>query len=82
MNFTIPKTTPPGKYLVRVEQFNIISIYMQTQHYINCAQIEVVGPGGGTPGPFIKFPGKPIDIKCLLDFFAQIRNIYTLHYIL
>ena len=57
MNFTIPLTTPPGKYLVRVEHFNISPYYNATQQFINCAHVEVVGPGGGTPGPFTKFPG-------------------------
>lgn len=57
MNFTIPKTTPPGKYLVRAEHFNMNTVYNQTQQFIGCAQVEVTGPGGGTPGPFIKFPG-------------------------
>jgi hypothetical protein len=57
MNFTIPLTTPPGKYLVRVEHFNISPTYGQTQQFINCAQVEVTGAGGGTPGPTIKFPG-------------------------
>lgn len=57
MNFTIPATTPPGKYLARVEHFFIQSIYNTTQQYINCAHIEIVGPGGGTPGPAVKFPG-------------------------
>lgn len=57
MNFTIPKTTPPGKYLVRVEHFNISPYYNGTQQFINCAHVEVTGPGGGTPGPTIKFPG-------------------------
>ncbi|KAF2867302.1 glycosyl hydrolase family 61-domain-containing protein [Massariosphaeria phaeospora] len=57
MNFTIPKTTPPGKYLVRVEHFNISPYYNSTQQFINCAQVEVSGAGGGTPGPMIKFPG-------------------------
>lgn len=57
LNFTIPKTTPPGKYLARVEHFFIQSIYNTTQQYINCAHIEVVGPGGGKPGPMVKFPG-------------------------
>lgn len=48
MNFTIPKTTPPGKYLMRVEH-----MYPQgwrfngSQFYINCAQIEIKGAGGG-----------------------------------
>ncbi|KAH7117702.1 fungal cellulose binding domain-containing protein [Dendryphion nanum] len=57
LNVTIPKTTPPGKYLLRVEHFNIQPYYNQTQMYVNCAQIEITGPGGGTPGPTIKFPG-------------------------
>ncbi|KAF2729682.1 hypothetical protein EJ04DRAFT_568437 [Polyplosphaeria fusca] len=57
MNFTIPPTTPPGKYLVRVEHFNISPYYNLTQMFINCAHIEVTGAGGGTPGPMIKFPG-------------------------
>ncbi|KAJ4299453.1 hypothetical protein N0V90_004698 [Kalmusia sp. IMI 367209] len=57
LNFTIPATTPPGKYLARVEHFFISSRYNETQQYINCAHIEVVGPGGGAPGPMVKFPG-------------------------
>jgi hypothetical protein len=56
LNFTIPATTPPGKYLARVEHFYIKPRYNETQQ-INCAHIEVVGPGGGTPGPVTKFPG-------------------------
>ncbi|KAF2476290.1 uncharacterized protein BDR25DRAFT_197593, partial [Lindgomyces ingoldianus] len=48
MNFTIPKTTPPGKYLLRGEQmFGLHPGYNKTQFYHSCAHIEVVGPGGG-----------------------------------
>ena len=47
MNVTIPKTTPPGKYLVRVEHFNISPYYNGTQQFINCAHVEVTGSGGG-----------------------------------
>jgi hypothetical protein len=47
LNFTIPQTTPPGKYLVRVEHFNISPDYNGTQMYVNCAQVDVSGPGGG-----------------------------------
>ncbi|KAI8635103.1 lytic polysaccharide monooxygenase [Xylariaceae sp. FL1651] len=57
LNFTIPKTTPPGKYLVRVEHFNISPLFNSTQMFVNCAQVEVTGPGGGTPGPMTKLPG-------------------------
>ncbi|KAF2121554.1 glycosyl hydrolase family 61-domain-containing protein [Lophiotrema nucula] len=57
MNFTIPPTTPPGKYLLRVEHLYVRPQYNNTQFYIACAQIEVMGPGGGTPGPLVRFPG-------------------------
>ncbi|KAJ4295363.1 hypothetical protein N0V90_007375 [Kalmusia sp. IMI 367209] len=54
LNFTIPESTPPGRYLLRVEQFTF-SPYVQ--FYVNCAQVDILGVGGGTPGPFAKFPG-------------------------
>ncbi|KAK7225317.1 hypothetical protein V2G26_013320 [Clonostachys chloroleuca] len=57
MNFTIPASTPPGLYLVRVEHFNISPYFNQTQMYVNCAQVEVTGSGDGTPGPTVKLPG-------------------------
>ncbi|KAF3056224.1 extracellular glycosyl hydrolase family 78 protein [Daldinia childiae] len=56
-NFTIPKTTPPGKYLLRFEHYfpNIID----TQFYVNCAHVEIVNPDTevGTPGPLVDIPG-------------------------
>jgi len=57
MNFTIPKSTPPGKNLMRVEHFYLSYEWNQTQWFINCAHIDVNGPGGGTPGPLVKIPG-------------------------
>jgi hypothetical protein len=56
VNFTIPASTPPGKYLLRVEQFWPSASLGQSQHYISCAHVEVVGEGVGEPGPLIKFP--------------------------
>ncbi|KAF2835274.1 lytic polysaccharide monooxygenase [Patellaria atrata CBS 101060] len=56
-NFTIPRKTPPGQYLLRVEQFWPRVMFNESQFYVSCAQIDVVGPGGGKPGPFAKFPG-------------------------
>ncbi|KAI0394196.1 glycosyl hydrolase family 61-domain-containing protein [Xylariaceae sp. FL0594] len=56
-NFTIPKTTPPGKYLLRIEQFMPTALQNYTQWYVNCAQVNIIGPGGGTPTGFAKFPG-------------------------
>lgn len=44
--FPIPKTTPPGRYLMRIEH-----IYPheknETQLWANCAQINIIGEGGG-----------------------------------
>ncbi|CAI6336172.1 unnamed protein product [Periconia digitata] len=57
MNFTIPASTPPGKYLMRAEHLNIATYYKSTQMFINCAHIEVTGSGEGVPGPTTKFPG-------------------------
>jgi hypothetical protein len=57
LNFSIPKTTPPGKYLLRAEHFWPLKPPTSIQWYVNCAQINVVGPGGGTPTNFAKFPG-------------------------
>lgn len=56
-NFTIPKTTPPGKYLMRIENIFPTHMYDYSQWYINCAQVNIIGPGGGTPTQFAKFPG-------------------------
>jgi len=57
MNATIPLTTPPGKYLMRIEQFMPGPKFNQTEWYVACAQIEIVGPGGGKPEGIWRFPG-------------------------
>ncbi|KAI1162646.1 glycosyl hydrolase family 61-domain-containing protein [Nemania serpens] len=57
MNFTIPATTPPGKYLMRFEQVMPMASGYHRQFYISCAHIEVMGQGGGTPTGFAQFPG-------------------------
>ena len=49
-------TTPPGKYLMRIEHFWPTSMDY-SQWFINCAHINIIGPGGGTPIGFAKFPG-------------------------
>ncbi|KAK4156057.1 glycosyl hydrolase family 61-domain-containing protein [Chaetomidium leptoderma] len=56
-NFTIPETTPPGKYLMRIEQWMPTHMLDYSQWYVNCAQVNIIGPGGGTPTEFAKFPG-------------------------
>jgi hypothetical protein len=56
-NFTIPKTTPPGKYLMRIENFMPTEDPRYIQFYVNCAFVNIIGPGGGTPTEFARFPG-------------------------
>ena len=56
-NFTIPATTPPGLYLLRIDSIYPISRTNSAQLYASCAQVEIVGLGGGIPGPLARFPG-------------------------
>lgn len=56
-NFTIPLTTPPGQYLLRFEFIMPNDMIEQPQFYVNCAQLNIIGSGGGTPTQFAKFPG-------------------------
>ncbi|KAF2273092.1 uncharacterized protein EI97DRAFT_482708 [Westerdykella ornata] len=67
VNFTIPLTTPPGKYLLRMEHFTFSP---SMQWYVNCAHIDVVGPGGGNPTGFAKFPGTYV-LKDIRDRFYK-----------
>ncbi|KAF2267774.1 hypothetical protein CC78DRAFT_489693 [Lojkania enalia] len=59
VNFTIPPTTLAGKYLLRIEQFMPTATFNYTQWYVNCAHINIIGPGGGSIQgyDFAKFPG-------------------------
>jgi hypothetical protein len=58
ITFTIPQNIPPGEYLVRVEHIAIHEMHVQKgQHYMECAQLKIEGPGGGNPGPLVKIPG-------------------------
>ncbi|KAF2655480.1 lytic polysaccharide monooxygenase [Lophiostoma macrostomum CBS 122681] len=57
--FNIPKTTPPGEYLLRFESLWPSSSPepYRAQLFTNCAQVKIVGPGGGVPTGFARFPG-------------------------
>ncbi|KAK4166997.1 glycosyl hydrolase family 61-domain-containing protein [Cladorrhinum sp. PSN259] len=58
VEFTLPRDTPPGQYLVRVEHIAIHGAQSgDTEFYFECAQIEVGGNGNGNPGPMVKIPG-------------------------
>ncbi|OLN86350.1 putative endo-beta-1,4-glucanase D 15 [Colletotrichum chlorophyti] len=58
-NFQIPSCTPPGEYLLRIEQIGLHSASTKggAQFYISCAQIRVTGSGTGRFLPTVRFPG-------------------------
>jgi len=72
---------------MRIENIFPTHMYNYSQWYVNCAQVNIIGPGGGTPTQFAKFPGtydindpgisapKPIfrhDVSDLADIHAPI----------
>ncbi|KAF2199487.1 hypothetical protein GQ43DRAFT_442434 [Delitschia confertaspora ATCC 74209] len=58
IEFQVPKTVPPGEYLVRVEHIGLHEADRgKAQFYIECYQLKIEGAGGGTPGPLVKIPG-------------------------
>ncbi|KAL0932125.1 fungal cellulose binding domain-containing protein [Colletotrichum truncatum] len=58
IEFTIPKDTPDGEYLIRPEHIGVHGAHVgQAEFYNTCVQVKVTGGGNGTPGPTIKFPG-------------------------
>ena len=63
-----------SQYLLRAEQNYPWYYANETRMFINCAHIEVVGPGGGTPGPFAKLPYKAEDpvMSCSMDMYRYI----------
>lgn len=42
---------------MRFEYIYPTSDFNQTQWFINCALVNIVGPGGGIPTGFARFPG-------------------------
>jgi len=59
VSVTIPKNTPSGDYLLRIEHIALHGASQPNgaQFYISCAQITVTGGGSGTPSPLVSFPG-------------------------
>ena len=52
---TIPKGTPSGEYLLRIEHIGL-HVAGAPQFYISCAQINVTGGGSGSPSK-VSIPG-------------------------
>ncbi|KAK6513559.1 hypothetical protein TWF281_005181 [Arthrobotrys megalospora] len=81
-NFKLPLAIPNGQYLLRAEHIAIHSAGTPngTQHYISCAQINVIGGTGGNPGPTAKLPGmyQPRDPGLWFDVYWPPVTNYTM----
>ncbi|OAL05952.1 hypothetical protein IQ06DRAFT_313166 [Phaeosphaeriaceae sp. SRC1lsM3a] len=81
VTFPIPKSTPSGEYLVRVEHIALHSASSAggAQFYISCAQIKVENGGSGTPGPTVAFPGaySPTDKGIMINIYYPVPTSYT-----
>lgn len=53
IKFRIPETTPPGQYLLRIEHLYLHSTAKGLQSFINCAHVDIRGPGGGKFSAFV-----------------------------
>ena len=76
VTFTIPKSTPSGDYLFRVEHIglHVAQSVGGAQFYLSCGQITVTGGGSGTPGPLVAFPGaySATDPGILIDIYYPV----------
>ncbi|KAL5381266.1 hypothetical protein DPSP01_007259 [Paraphaeosphaeria sporulosa] len=58
IEFTIPKDTPDGEYLIRPEHIALHGAHDgQAEFYYGCAQVKVTGGGSGAPSETAKIPG-------------------------
>ncbi|KAF4619042.1 hypothetical protein G7Y89_g14804 [Cudoniella acicularis] len=82
LNFTIPKATPSGDYLARLEHIGLHAAGQKNgaQFYLSCAQITVTGGGSGTPSPLVSFPGaySPTDPGILIQIYYPVPTNYTI----
>ncbi|KAF8663648.1 hypothetical protein AX16_000890 [Volvariella volvacea WC 439] len=74
---TIPANTPPGEYLVRIEQIGL-HVAGAPQWYISCAQINITGSGSGNP-PKVSIPGyvSASDPGLTVNIYYPVPTSYT-----
>ncbi|KAL5115959.1 hypothetical protein ACEQ8H_006181 [Pleosporales sp. CAS-2024a] len=81
VTFPIPKSTPAGDYLVRVEHIALHSAGTTggAQFYLSCGQVTVKNGGSGSPGPLVAFPGayKATDPGILINIYYPVPTSYT-----
>lgn len=61
----MPKATPDGDYLLRVEHIalHMASQANKAQFYLACSQIKVTGGGSGSPGPLVQIPRYKLHVR-------------------
>ncbi|KAK2062153.1 cellulose-growth-specific protein [Colletotrichum caudatum] len=81
-NFQVPSCTPPGEYLLRIEQIGLHQAGTKggAQFYISCAQIKVTGSGSGQLSPAVKFPGAYTGNEpgILINIYYPVPTTYTI----
>ncbi|KDR78014.1 hypothetical protein GALMADRAFT_64786 [Galerina marginata CBS 339.88] len=74
---TIPASTPPGEYLIRIEQVGL-HVAGAPQWYISCAQIKITGSGTGNPSK-VSIPGyvSANDPGLTVNIYSPVPTSYT-----
>ncbi|KFY08949.1 hypothetical protein V492_05760 [Pseudogymnoascus sp. VKM F-4246] len=82
LGFTIPKATPSGDYLARIEHIGLHAASQANgaQFYLSCGQITVTGGGSGSPSPLVAFPGaySATDPGILIQIYYPVPTSYTI----
>ncbi|KFY27307.1 hypothetical protein V493_03579 [Pseudogymnoascus sp. VKM F-4281 (FW-2241)] len=82
LGFTIPKATPSGDYIARIEHIGLHSAGQRNgaQFYLSCGQITVTGGGSGSPSPLVSFPGaySASDPGILIQIYWPVPTSYTI----
>ncbi|TVY75978.1 Endo-beta-1,4-glucanase D [Lachnellula suecica] len=82
LSFTIPKNTPSGDYIARIEHIGLHAASQKNgaQFYLSCGQITVTGGGSGSPGPLVAFPGaySATDPGILIQIYYPVPTNYTI----
>ncbi|KAJ2927933.1 hypothetical protein H1R20_g9161, partial [Candolleomyces eurysporus] len=77
LSATIPRNTPSGNYLLRIEQIGL-HVAGKPQYYISCAQITITGGGSGNP-PKVSIPGyvSASDPGLTVNIYNPVPTSYT-----
>lgn len=82
LTFTLPKETPAGQYLVRIEHIAVHGAltFGGAELYFNCAQIDVESDSTAVLSPSVKIPGVYTGSEpgILFDMYSPVTTNYTM----